>query len=153
MFLSDARIGTLIGESKPTVEPAALIPTLTKGQQRERQQSVTGADGSRFRVIVRQAILDPSDFSVILCYEPVESTGLFRLRRHNGNSHDHPNRLEGEMIRGFHVHLATERYQIAGYAEDAYAEVTHSYTDLAGAIHHMLQAANFAAPDQTTLPV
>ncbi len=88
-----------------------------------------------------------------LGYELPESTRVFRLRRHNGNSHDHPNRLEQAVVRGFHVHLATERYQLAGYEEDGYAETTNSYRDLAGAIHSMIAIANFSPPRQGSFPI
>ncbi len=153
MILDDAQIAALIGEPKPTVEPAALIPTTHKGAHRETQQSVTTDEGSSFRLIVRQSTFDPLDFSVILGYELPETTRVFRLLRHNGNSHDHPNRLEQTVARGFHVHLATERYQLAGYEEDGYAEMTNSYGDLAGAIRSMIAVANFKPPRQESLPI
>jgi hypothetical protein len=153
MILDDATITTLIEEPEPTVEPAALAPTHRKGGHREAQQIVTSNAGSSFRVIVRQSTFDPLDFSVILGYELPESTRVFLLRRHNGNSHDHPNRLESTTVRGFHVHIATERYQIAGYKEDGYAEPTSAYHDLAGAIREMLSVANFTPPAQESLPI
>lgn len=156
MILDDAQIAALIGEPKPTVEPSALTPVTHKGTHhahREAQQSVATAGGSSFRLIVRQSTFDPLDFSVILGYELPESTRVFRLRRHNGNSHDHPNRLEQAVVQGFHVHLATERYQLAGYEEDGYAETTNSYSDLAGAIHSMIAIANFNPPRQVSFPI
>jgi len=153
MILDDNQIAALINEPKPTVEPAALSPTTHKGAHRETQKSITTAHGSSFRLIVRQSALDPFDFSVILGYELPETTRVFRLRRHNGNSHDHPNRLEQTVARGFHVHLATERYQLAGYEEDGYAEATNSYNDLAGAIRSMIALANFKPPPQASLPI
>lgn len=153
MVLRDDQIQALVAERKPVVSPAGLLPQTVKGKHREAKAEVTGAAGSIFVVIVRQAVLDPSDFSVILGYEPPSSTAIFRLRRHNGSSHDHPNRLEGTVVTGFHVHLATERYQAAGFKEDGYAEPTNSYSDLPGAIRHMLQIANFEPPPQTSLPI
>jgi hypothetical protein len=56
-------------------------------------------------------------------------------------------------VTGFHVHVATERYQAAGFKEDSYAEATNSYIDLPGAIRHMLNVANFEPPAQTSLPM
>jgi hypothetical protein len=153
MILDDAQIVALIDEPKPTVEPASLTPTTRKGSHREAQGSITTVKGSSFRLIVRQSTLDPLDFSVILGYELPETTRVFRLRRHNGNSHDHPNRIEQTVARGFHVHLATERYQLAGYEEDGYAETTNSYSDLAGAIRSMIAVANFKPPRQESLPI
>lgn len=106
------------------------------------------ANGSRFRLFARQLTLDPLDLSVILGYE-VPSSRVFRLRRHNGNSHRHTNRLDGEIVRGFHIHMATERYQLAGLKE--YAEATTRYGDLAGAIDHMLDVAGLEPPAQGRL--
>jgi hypothetical protein len=153
MILDDNQIAALVNEPKPTVEPAGLTPTARKGAHRETQKSIATAQGSSFRLIVRQSALDPLDFSVILGYELPETTRVFRLRRHNGNSHDHPNRIERTVARGFHVHLATERYQLAGYEEDGYAETTNSYSDLAGAIRSMIALANFKPPRQESLPI
>lgn len=153
MVLRDDQIQSLVAEHKSAVAPAALLPLSTKGKHREAKVEVSGAAGSAFVVIVRQAVLDPLDFSVILGYEPLSSNVIFRLLRTNGSSHDHPNRLEGTVITGFHIHLATERYQAAGFKEDGYAESTNSYSDLPGAIRHMLQIANFEPPPQTSLPI
>jgi hypothetical protein len=153
MVIDDQQIRILTAERKPALEPALLVPTGLKGRHREPQHQVLGANGSGFRLIVRQSVLDPSDFSVILGYELPTTTAVFRLRRHNGDSHDHPNRIEGTKVRGFHVHLATGRYQIAGFREDGYAEPTNSYADLAGAISCMLAEAHFDPPAQTALAI
>lgn len=153
MILDDARIAALIEELKPTVEPAVLSPTRRKSAHREAQHTVETEAGSSFRLIVRQSTFDPLDFSVVLGYKLPESNRVFLLRRHNGSSHDHPNRLENTTVRGFHVHIATERYQIAGYKEDGYAEPTNAYADLAGAIRQMLTVANFQPPPQASLPI
>jgi hypothetical protein len=151
MTLSDAQIAGLIAEPKPTVEVKALIPGKVAAGHRRSTKSVEGTAGSSFRLMVRQAIADPTDFSVILGYEVPQSNRLFLLRRHNGDSHRHPNRLEGTVARGFHIHLATERYQLAGFKEDGYAEATTSYSDLSGAIVHMLAVAAFQPPAQGSL--
>lgn len=151
MTLSDAQIANLLGERKPTVEPEALFPGQASAGHRRSTITVQGANGSRFRLFARQLTLDPLDFSVILGYEVPSSNRVFRLRRHNGNSHRHTNRLEVETVRGFHIHMATERYQLAGLNEDDYAEATTRYGDLAGAIDHMLDVAGFEPPAQGRL--
>lgn len=153
MIVSDEQIEELVAEPKPSVGLASLLPQTVKGKHREARIDVVGDSGSSFRLLVRQAILDPDDFSVILGYEPPSSTAIFRLRRHNGSSHDHPNQIERTLVTGFHVHIATERYQAAGFKEDGYAEATNSYSDLPGAIRHMLDVANFEPPTQTSLPL
>jgi len=149
--LDDGAIAQLLVEPKPPLELSHLVPSAAKGMHREAQREVTGTAGSKFRVIVRQLVRDPLDFSVILAYAIPDSNRLFRLRRHNGDSHPHTNKLEGTTITGFHVHLATERYQLAGFREDAFAEAADAYSDLFGAIGAMLDAAAFAPPPQGTL--
>lgn len=151
MTLSDAQIARLVAERKPTVDHEALNAGQASAGHRRSTITVQGENGSRFRLFVRQLILDPLDFSVILGYDVPNSNRVFRLRRHNGSSHRHTNRLESQVVHGFHVHLATERYQLAGLKEDDYAEATTSYGDLAGAIHHMLEAAGFESPSQGRL--
>jgi hypothetical protein len=153
MILSDAQIGDLVAEPKPATTLASLIPQTRKGMHREARVDLVGRSDSAFRLMVRQATLDPDDFSVILAYEPASSTAIFRLRRHNGSSHDHSNRIEGTLVTGFHVHVATERYQAAGFKEDGYAQATNSYGNLPGAIQQMLDVANFEPPAQTSLPL
>ena len=114
---------------------------------------VTGTQGSNFRLVVRKLVRDPLDFSVTLAYEIPGSTRIFRLRRHNGASHWHTNKLEGTRLTGFHVHMATERYQTAGFKEEAYAESTDAYESLSGAIEHMLEVAGFEAQSQGSFGV
>lgn len=105
-----------------------------KRGHREWDLDVPGSGGSDFRVIVRQSAHNPLDFSVVLTFRPPESNQVFRLRRYNGRSHEHTNRIEGDRFYDFHIHMATERYQDLGLREDAYAEPTHRFSDLAGAI-------------------
>ena len=154
MVLDDPTIERLTREPKPSLELAQLMSAKRKRGHRETQIEVEGGEGSRFRVTVRQLVLDPLDFSVILAYLPSGSTRAFRLRRHNGNSHEHSNKLERTNIRfDFHVHMATERYQVAGFKEEGYAEPTDAYGDLPGAVAYMLEAAGFEPPTQGSMAV
>lgn len=149
--LDDAMISNLIGEPKPAVHIARLVPRQRKRGHLETQMSFSGGHGSTFRLVTRQLVRDPNDFSVILGYEVPGSSRLFRLRRHNGLSHRHTNKLEGVGFFDWHVHLATERYQLAGFDEEGFAEPTDQYVDLQGALQHMLDIAAFAPPAQGTL--
>jgi hypothetical protein len=72
----------------------------------------------------------------------------FRLRRHNGKSHEHTNPIEKNTFYGFHIHTATERYQQSGYREDTYAEETNRYADYHGAIECMLRDCGFMVSTQ-----
>ena len=71
---------------------------------------------------------------------------LFRLRRYNGKSHEHTNRLEGRTFYEFHIHTATERYQDSGLREDAFAEPTTRLADFVGAVACALDDCGFDRP-------
>jgi len=96
-------------------------------------------------LIPRQSSFNPLDFSIILgCYRP-DSNKIFRLRRYNGKSHEHTNRIEGNPFYDFHIHTATERYQNLGMHEDSYAEPTESFSDFFSAMECMLKDCGFGA--------
>jgi len=99
--------------------------------------------GTVFRLIIRQNSKNRDDFSVILACLPPSSSAFFRLRRYNGKSHEHTNKLEQERFYDFHIHTATERYQEEGQREDGYAEPTDRYHDLEGAIDCMIADCAF----------
>ncbi len=149
--IDDTTIQSLIVEPKPALALAELMPAeLRRGHNRAEKQVET-ATGTKFVVNVRQNPPNPADFSVILGYELPDRRRVFRLRRHNGASHRHRNDIERTDVEGPHVHVATERYQVAGFKEDGYAEATDAYSDLAGAIDHMLDVAGFEAASQSSL--
>ncbi len=149
--LDDAEIDVLLGEEKPL--PAnyrELVRTKSKTGHKERELEVTGAKGSKFRIILRQSNFNPLDFSVILAYQPPKSSQLFRLRRYNGKSHSHSNVLEKQTFYDFHIHKATARYQReSGLREDSFAEITPRYADFQGALDCMLADCGFVLPNDT----
>lgn len=104
---------------------------------------IQGAHGSKFRLILRQSVFNPLDFSVILAYCTPTTNRIFRLRRYNGRSHEHTNRIEGDRFYDFHIHMATERYQELGMSEDAYAEPTERFADLPSALQCLLEDCGF----------
>ena len=145
--LTDADIQRLLREHKPLEADfrKRFAPRRKRGHS-ENEFGLTGADGSEFRVIVRQAQANPLDFSVVLAYRVPNSNQLFRLRRYNGKSHQHTNSLEANTFYDFHIHQATERYQDSGFREDTFAEPTDRYSDLAGAIECLIQDCGFVLP-------
>ncbi|MGR3293571.1 MAG: hypothetical protein ACUZ9M_06090 [Candidatus Scalindua sp.] len=68
----------------------------------------------------------------------------FKLRRHNGKSHEHSNKLEGVKFYDFHIHFATQRYQDEGRKEESYAEVTDRYSDIKEALNCLLEDCNIS---------
>jgi len=153
-FLKDTEIAALIAEPKPLpVDYRSRIQTKPKRGHRERELDVDGAQGGKFRIILRQSSFNPLDFSVILAWLPPQSTTPFRLCRFNGKSHEHTNAIETATFYDFHVHRATERYQQAGAREDTFAEPTTRYQDFAGALRCLIEDCGFQLPpgDQSEL--
>ncbi len=147
VLLTDNEIADLIGEPKPLPDDFRdRIQTRAKRGHRERELDVTGAAGNAFRIILRESSINPLDFSVILAWMPPQSNTLFRLRRYNGKSHEHTNKIEQETFYDFHVHRATERYQKSGLREDAFAEANPRYQDFAGALRSMMEECGFELP-------
>ncbi|MBS1813706.1 MAG: hypothetical protein JSS87_02405 [Acidobacteria bacterium] len=107
VILTDAEIKTLIEEPKPL--PSGYLSKLVlknKSGHRERELELVGSQGSTFRIILRQSLHNVLDFSAILTFvHPTSQT--IRLRRYNGKSHEHTNKLERQTFYDFHIHLAT----------------------------------------------
>ena len=113
---------------------------------------IIGERGNRFRIITNLNTKYPSDFSVILAVVNPKKGADFRIRRYNGmHKRPHNNKIEKQKIYGYHIHSATERYQERGYDEEAYAEKTDRYNNLKGALHCLIQDANFELPAQLEL--
>jgi len=150
ILLTDAEISVLTEETKQ-LDPGYLsrIQLRPKPGHKERELDITGANGSEFRLILRQNILNVLDFSVILAYSVQSSSQVFRLRRYNGKSHEHTNKIERQTFYDFHIHFATERYQQSGLREDAYAEVTNRYGDFQGALDCLIQDCGLVLPSKT----
>ena len=146
---SDQEIDKLIKEPKTLpVNLQDLLRLRPKRGHSELDIDIKGADGSDFRLILRQNKINPLDFSVILAYCPQETTQQFRLCRYNGKSHQHKNSIENESFYDFHIHKATERYQDIGSYEECYAKPTSRFSDLSSAVKCLLADCNFQAPKQ-----
>jgi len=149
---SDDDIQSLVEERKPLpTDFQKRIELRAKRGHRERELDVRGAGGNDFRLILRQSMPNPIDFSIILAYCPKGTNRVFRLRRYNGSSHEHTNRIEGTRFRGFHIHMATERYQELGGDEDSYAEHTDRFSDFQRALQCVLDDCAFETPDHPQL--
>ena len=146
-IFSDQEIAELIKERKilSNNKPIKFRKTSHRGND-EYRLNVTGEDGNKFQVIVRMSIFNKLNFSVILGVKVPPPKKFFRLKRYNGN-HEHTNTIEDEKINGFHIHTATERYQVNSVREEDYAELTERYTDVNGALKCLFADANFDDPD------
>jgi hypothetical protein len=147
ILLTDTEIAALLSEAK-LLESGYLskMQLRPKRGHKERELEVTGTNGSEFRLILRQSAFNVLDFSAILAYSPKSSSQFFRLRRYNGKSHEHTNKIERQTFYDFHIHFATERYQQSGLREDAYAEVTNRYGDFLGALSCLMGDCGLILP-------
>lgn len=146
-ILSDEEIERLLKEKKPLPEDyRQKINVRPKRGHKERDLDIKGAEGNDFRIILRQSLFNTLDFSIILSYRPANSSRLFRLRRYNGKSHEHTNTVEGNTFYDFHIHEATERYQMIGAREDAFARPADKFSDFHEAILCMIKNCGFDVP-------
>jgi hypothetical protein len=144
---TDIEIADLLKESKQLPEDYQSRLVLTqKTGHKERELEITGSSGNNFILKLRQSDYNVLDFSVILGVVSKDTNTVFRLRRYNGKSHGHTNKLEGNAFYSFHIHTATERYQDLGGKEDFFAEATDRYGDIHGAIACMLEDCGFRLP-------
>jgi len=156
MVLSDEVIESLIREEK-RIPPDffATFHLVRKGGHREGKKDLDSVQGNHFRVIVRQGCFNHLDFSIGLLFFPKNSNKAFILRRYNGKSHQHTNKIEKETFYDFHIHTATERYQEEGIdCEDGYAVVSTQYCEITGALQCMEEDCGFIRQtDNVTLDV
>jgi len=148
ILLTDGDIERLLAEKKPLPDDyRKRLPLKAKRGHKEGQIDVKGVDGSEFRVILRQGNENPLNFSAILAYLVPLSNQIFRLLRYNGKSHEHTNKLEGQILDyGFHIHHATDRYQESGWQEDVFAERTDRYSDFSSAVDCLIMDCGFELP-------
>lgn len=144
--LADGRIAELIGESK--VVPDGLLPRRTMSERNghlHKSYEVRSDGESRFVLKLRQSRVNPLSFSVILGYRVPGLYTVFRLRRYNGK-HRHTNAFERQTFDEFHIHTATERYQVPGFDEDHFAVPTNRFFSLESAIQCLLSDCGFRPP-------
>ncbi len=145
VMYSDQEIAELMRESK-------VLPNDWRIQVYKHEKLIVeGNNGNTFCIRIRQNNVNPLDFSVILTVCVPLSNQDFRLRRYNGSTSPHNNPIEKEEVVGFHIHFATERYQLKGLDEETYANQTTQYCDLDSALQCLLDDANFEEPPQLQL--
>ncbi len=159
--LTDGEIEALLNEAKAL--PAGWRNRLRlrpKANSKFAQQDleIPRDAGGRFRLVLKTSLINPLDFSVILLLE--EDGGDYRLTRYNG-LHPSQHTNQWERRRGdrnstfgpaFHIHRATERYQLEGLDIDGFAEVTDKYADFESALSCFVQECGFRPPADEPSP-
>ena len=144
---TDKQIAMLIKERKQLPEGwRKQMKLRPKDGHKEYDLDIPGEHGNMFRLKLRQNTKNLANFSAILAVRVPKSNNFFRLLRYNGHHAPHTNRIEGNIIDGYHIHRATERYQKLGSHEDTYAEATNRYIDLEGALNCLLEDTGFDLP-------
>ena len=147
--LTDTQIAALINEPKPLPRDfkQRLMNLRPRNSHRSSQLTIPAPSGHVFEIILRQG-MNPLDFSAIFGYHSPATGRIFRLRRYNGKSHVHGNRIEGTTFYDFHIHVATERYQALGSREDTYAEPSRRFATLAVALECLVEDCGFERVSQ-----
>lgn len=149
---TDKEIEEMMAEPKhPPVGTERRLRLQSKRGQKERRIDLRSDSGTEYHLILCQSTKSVNSFSVVLGVKKPLSNYLFRLRRHNGKSHQHTNRIEKNTISGCHIHYATERYQKLGMREDSFAMATDRYDSFCGAIDCMILDAKIEIPPDAQL--
>src|SRR5712692_10599408 len=149
---TDVEIAQLLLEPKSLPDDYQTRLQLRPRSGHERAElEVCTPSGNRFRILLRQNMRNALDFSAIVAHLKTNSNLFFRLRRYNGRSHEHTNRLEDTTFYDFHIHTATERYQTLRAKEDSFAEPSDRFADLRGALACLLDDCGFRRPDAPQL--
>ncbi len=137
-FLTNEQIQDLIDEPKQI--DCSAVSLLRNMKIKSGRASSHFAHSRRFPrqngegdwlIYLRRNKLNPLDFSCGLGFIPQGRNQAFMLRRYNGKSHEHTNRLEEQPpFYDFHIHQATETYQHSFYHDEHYAMPTDRYADL-----------------------
>lgn len=146
VMLTDAEIGRMISERKilPPGWRRKLAPRVVQDTAHKRAiWEFRGEDGTHFAISIRVNRLRPANFSVILRVLLKDRDTWLHLRRYNGLHAVHRNRIEGTIVRGNHIHEATERYQARGLAPDSYATRTRRFADYQGALDCLIRDCGF----------
>ena len=155
-ILTDAEISTMLADPKPLPENwQARLRRRPKSRYAytEAQVDVTSNTNRQYGLILRGNRNNPVDFSVILIFEDADGVEYI-LRRHNGvhpsrhtNLWEKARKLPNTVVDvGFHIHFATERYQLESHDIDGYAELASGYSDLDSAVDFMFVCASFKRP-------
>jgi len=148
IILKDEEILELVQEKKTLpYKLQNIFQMKDKKGHKEQEITLKRNNGSLFKIILRQNKINVLDFSIILGYMASKSNILFRLKRYNGKSHEHTNKIEKNNFYDFHIHTATERYQDAGFDEDGYAEVSNIYSDIHSAAEYFIKECNVSLPE------
>jgi hypothetical protein len=136
----------------PKVLPRNYRSRLFPEKPAKRELLVHDNKGRKYKIMIRENLVYPDNFSVILMHILPLTNNYFCLRRYNCVE-THNNLLEEEKLHGYHIHIATERYQLAGRKAEGYAVKTDRYTNSREAFACMIEDCNFLRPENERKPL
>lgn len=152
---TDSDINNLLTEQKFCTKKFSDIIKLNKKKgHKQNNFFISENNDGEFHLFVRQNLINRNDFSVGLYFLLKGTNKSIHLVRYNGNSHTHINRIEKDKIEyKFHVHKLTEKYLLAGFAKETFAEETDRYSDYTEALKCLIEDCNIILEQdsQTTL--
>jgi len=150
--LSDELVETIVKERKFIDDDLRLDDLkLRNDEVHYRMKKDLICEEHKCIVKVRQAVLNPLNFSIILVYVDRFKTEHL-LVRYNGNHGRHTNLLTQEKIDGPHIHRWTEDYFKKTDNPLGFAEKTSSYITLKDAVRMFIRDMNILkATDQSQM--
>lgn len=152
--LNDERINELLTCLKRVNNPSVKEKLVDRDLRKDYRVSSL-ENQFEFILFTRQSTLIPESFTAGLRWKSKTGEEIILIRC-NGSDHIHGNKLEQTNFGpACHVHIATERYILAGKKVESFAEVTNQYETLEGALNHLVKLANISGittrPDQPRL--
>lgn len=154
--ITDAELDRLRRMPKRVENPRARAQRLEGREQ--YNYTLTSENGEHhFQLYTRQNTRPGMEDSFSCGLNVVKANGeTLTLCRYNGPSHPHRNHLEDD---GFafvcHIHIATERYLLAGRDAETFATTTDRFRTLQGALHCLVTDCAVSGleptPDEPTL--
>jgi len=146
VFFTDAEIDALVREPKfsgHSVDSILRSMSAKTGKEKlHMQTSITFARSNgtdKWLIYLRSSTKKPLDFSCGIEFISARMQAKLTIRRYNGKSHEHTNKLENmDPFYDFHIHQATERYQRSHHDDDTFAMPTNLYVDFPGAFKTLL---------------
>lgn len=143
LTLTDAQIQEFLACRKRVENPGSKART--EGKHVRRDFRVISEDGRHeFVLFTRQSTVIEDSFSAGIRWRSKTGEEVI-LARCNGSDHPHGNAFErDEFGAQAHIHMATERYIVAGRKAETFALPTAKYVTLAGALHELVRLASIS---------
>ncbi len=141
LMLTEAQIENLVSCPKRVENPGSKSRTDGKHVRRDFRV-VSTDDKHEFVLFTRQSTVIAESFTAGLRWRSNSGDEVILLRC-NGTDHAHGNAIEHEQFEAQqHIHMATERYLVAGRKAEGFALPTVKYSTMAGALHEVTRLAN-----------